>query len=117
MKSRPYYEVLRPHRLAPPAPKFPPHRTSAKLNFHPLHEVARQIRVKCPKTKILFVSEDRPLDVVREALSIGAQGYVVRSDGVELLTAVQAARGGRFFVSKSLAEYSLAAADLDLSSR
>jgi DNA-binding NarL/FixJ family response regulator len=80
-------------------------------------EAARQIRVQCPKAKILFVSEDRSLDVVREALNTGAQGYVVKSDGVELLAAVEAVRQGRFFVSKSLAEHPLGAADLDPSSR
>lgn len=80
-------------------------------------DAARQIRGKCPKSKILFVSEDRSLDVVREALSTGACGYVVKSDGAELLVAVDAVRQGRFFVSKSLAKYSLVAAERDRSSR
>ena len=80
-------------------------------------EAARQIRSKCPKSKILFVSEDRSLDVVREALSTGAGGYIVKSDGAELLVAVEAVCQGRFFVSKSLANYSLSAAELDPSSR
>jgi len=73
----------------------------------------RQIRSKCPKSKMLFVSEDRSLDVVREALSTGVQGYVVKSDGAELLAAVDAVCQGRFFVNKSLAKNSLVAADLD----
>jgi DNA-binding NarL/FixJ family response regulator len=76
-------------------------------------EAARQIRSECPKSKILFVSEDRSLDIVREALSTGARGYVVKSDGSELLAAVDAVRQGHFFVSKSLAKYSLISADLD----
>ena len=76
-------------------------------------DAARQIRSKCPNSKILFVSEDRSLDIVREALSTGAQGYVVKSDGSELLAAIDAVRQGRFFVSKSLAKYSLVAAELD----
>jgi len=76
-------------------------------------DAARQIRSKCPKSKILFVSEDRSLDIVREALSTGARGYVVKSDGSELLAAVEAVRQGRFFVSKSLAKYSLVAAEVD----
>lgn len=80
-------------------------------------EAARQIRGKCPSSKILFVSEDRSLDVIREALSTGAWGYVVKSDGAELLVAVEAVRHGRFFVSKSLAKYSLVAADLGPDSR
>lgn len=79
-------------------------------------EAARQIRGKCPKSKILFVSEDRSLDVVGEALRTGAQGYVVKSDGIELLAAVEAVRQGRFFVSKSLARCSLISAYFDRSS-
>jgi DNA-binding NarL/FixJ family response regulator len=80
-------------------------------------DAARQIHSKCPKSKILFVSEDQSLDVVREALSTGARGYVVKSDGSELLAAVDAVRQGRFFVSKSLAKYSLVSTDLDPSAR
>jgi DNA-binding NarL/FixJ family response regulator len=76
-------------------------------------DAARQIRSKCPKSKMLFVSENRSLDIVREALSTGARGYVVKSDGSELLAAVDAVRQGRFFVSKSLAKYSLVSTDLD----
>lgn len=80
-------------------------------------EAARHIRSKCPKSIILFVSEDRSLEVVREALSTGARGYVVKSDGIQLLAAVDAVRQGRFFVSKSLSNYSLVAADPDPNSR
>ncbi|PYX69565.1 MAG: DNA-binding response regulator, partial [Acidobacteria bacterium] len=80
-------------------------------------EAARQIRRRCPESKILFVSGERSLDIIREALSAGARGYVVKSDGTELLVAVEAVRHGRFFVSKSLAKYSFVASDLDPNSR
>ena len=100
--------VLRAHELQPDL-------ILLDISLPKMHgiEAARQIRSKCPKSKILFVSEDRSLDVVKEALSTGAWGYVVKSDGTELLVAVEAVRQGRFFVSKSLAKYSLVAADLD----
>lgn len=80
-------------------------------------EAAQQIRTNCPESKILFVSANRSLDVIRAALSIGARGYLVKSDGTESLGAVEAVRHGRFFISKSLAKYSFIATDLDPNSR
>ena len=38
---------------------------------------ARQIREISPASKILFVSENRSAEIVREALSTGASGYIV----------------------------------------
>ena len=67
-------------------------------------EVARRIREVSPKSKILFVSENRSWDIVAEALRTGAGGYVVKSDAAgELLPAVNAVLGGMRFVSASLA--------------
>jgi DNA-binding NarL/FixJ family response regulator len=67
-------------------------------------EAARRIRELSPKSKILYVSEDRSLDFVEEALRTGAAGYVVKSDaGSELLSAVDAVLLGKRFVSASLA--------------
>jgi len=67
-------------------------------------EAARRIRELSPKSKILFVSENRSWDIVEEALRTGAEGYVVKSDAAgELLPAVNAALGGKRFVSASLA--------------
>jgi len=74
-------------------------------------EAARQIRRNFPESKIRFVSEDRSLDVIREALRTGARGYLVKSDGAELLAAVEAVRLGHFFVSRSLAKYPFVATD------
>ena len=71
-------------------------------------EVARRIREVSPKSTILFVSENRSLDVVEKALSTGACGYVVKSDaGSELLSAIRAVLEGRSFVSASLADREL----------
>jgi DNA-binding NarL/FixJ family response regulator len=41
-------------------------------------EVARQIRKLSPKTKILFVTQESSADVITEALSLGAMGYVIK---------------------------------------
>jgi len=67
-------------------------------------EVARQIRKLSPESKILFVSQESSADVVQEALSTGARGYVVKSDvGRELLTAVDTVLRGEYFIDKSFA--------------
>jgi DNA-binding NarL/FixJ family response regulator len=66
-------------------------------------EAARRIREVTPASKILFVSENRSLAIVENALSTGAGGYVVKSDaGSELLPAVEAVLQGKRFVSASL---------------
>jgi len=71
-------------------------------------EAARQIRKLAPNSKIVFLSQESSADVVREALSFGAMGYVVKADaGNELLAAVEAVRQGRQFVSSALAAHSL----------
>ena len=71
-------------------------------------EAARQIRKHCPASKILFVSENRSVDVVKEALSTGAGGYVVKSDAAgELLLAIKAILDGKLFISTSLADHGL----------
>lgn len=67
-------------------------------------EAARRIREVSPRSRILFVSGNRSSDVVREALSTGASGYVVKSDaGRDLLPAVRAVLAGKRFVNASLA--------------
>jgi DNA-binding NarL/FixJ family response regulator len=69
-------------------------------------EAARQIRQLSPSSKIVFLSQNHDLDVVRAALSTGALGYVhkrdVRSD---LLPAIEVVLQGRQFVSSSIKGY------------
>jgi DNA-binding NarL/FixJ family response regulator len=67
-------------------------------------EVARQIRKLSPQTKILFVTQESSADVIKEALSLGAMGYVIKTHaGSELLVAMEALREGTQFVSSGLA--------------
>ena len=69
-------------------------------------QAARRIHQHAPKTKILFVSENRSYDIVEEALRTGAGGYVVKSDaGRELLPAVKAVLQGKQFVGASLTSH------------
>jgi DNA-binding NarL/FixJ family response regulator len=66
-------------------------------------EAARRIREHSPKSKVLFFSENRSWDIVEEALSTGAVGYVAKSDAArQLLAAVKAVLQDKHFVSSSL---------------
>jgi DNA-binding NarL/FixJ family response regulator len=63
-------------------------------------KAARQIRRLSPESKIIFVSQESSADVVEEALSTGAWGYVVKAKaGSQLLAAVDAVISGKRFVS------------------
>jgi DNA-binding NarL/FixJ family response regulator len=67
---------------------------------------AQTIRKIAPKSKILFLSQESSLDVVREALRIGS-GFVVKIDaGKELLPAIKSVILDRQFLSGSLEGHS-----------
>jgi DNA-binding NarL/FixJ family response regulator len=67
-------------------------------------EAARQIRRLAPKSKILFLTQESSDDVVHEAFSLGARGYVVKIQaGNELLATVETVLRGEQFVSEGLA--------------
>ena len=69
-------------------------------------EAARQIRQRSPSSKIIFLSQNSDLDVVRAAVGTGALGYVLKTDvGRELLPAVEAVLGGKQFFSSSIRDY------------
>lgn len=66
-------------------------------------EAARRILKLCPECKILFVTQESSADVVQEALSVGALGYVVKVNaGKELVAAVEAVRQGNKFLGRGL---------------
>jgi DNA-binding NarL/FixJ family response regulator len=63
---------------------------------------ARRICTLVPNCKILFLSQESSVDVVREALGIGA-GFVVKTDAAsELLPAIKSVTLGRRFLSSRL---------------
>jgi len=64
-------------------------------------EAARQIVLADPSARILILTAHESQQLVREVLSAGAQGYVLKSDaGRTLITALQALlEGGSFFTS------------------
>jgi DNA-binding NarL/FixJ family response regulator len=63
---------------------------------------ARQILTLVPNAKIIFVSQESSPDIAREALAIGAAGYLVKTDANQLLVAVDTVLDGRQFVSAAL---------------
>jgi DNA-binding NarL/FixJ family response regulator len=66
-------------------------------------EAARRIQQLSPSSKIIFLSQNNNLDIVRAALSTGACGYVRKTDVKrELLPAMDAVLRGKQFVSSSL---------------
>jgi DNA-binding NarL/FixJ family response regulator len=66
-------------------------------------EAARQIRQLSPNSKIVFLSMDNSLDVVKVGLSTGAQGYVHKAHAQsDLLAAIDAVLQGKQFVSSAL---------------
>ena len=73
-------------------------------------DAARQIRELGSKPKIIFLTQESSPDIMQEALSLGAEGYVVKAcAATELLPAVEAVLHGREFVSASLAGHGLVA--------
>ncbi len=69
-------------------------------------EVARQVCNLCPRSRILFVSQENSGEVVHGALATGAKGYVHKIDaGKELLISVNTILRGEQFVSSSLSGF------------
>jgi DNA-binding NarL/FixJ family response regulator len=63
-------------------------------------EVARQMRSLVPESKIIFLTQESSSDVVQEALSLGARGYVTKNMvRADLFAAVETVLSGMTFVS------------------
>jgi DNA-binding NarL/FixJ family response regulator len=66
-------------------------------------QVARRLRDLVPGTKILFLSVESSLDVVREALNVGGVGYIYKIYvASELLPAIEMVLRGKQFLSSHL---------------
>ena len=76
------------------------------INLPEMHgfDVARQIRRLAPRARFLFMSQESSPDFVRQALSLGAHGYIQKvSAATDLLPAIDAVLSGQRFVSRSVA--------------
>lgn len=66
-------------------------------------EAARVIRQQLPETKIIFLTMHADLSYLRDALALGASGYLLKhAAGRELMVAVRDVVMGRIFVSPEL---------------
>jgi DNA-binding NarL/FixJ family response regulator len=75
-------------------------------------EAAQRIRKRCPHSKILVISADSSMDVVRGALATGASGYLVKSNaGRELLNAIDAVLRGEEFLGSRRAKQDFSSRD------
>ena len=64
---------------------------------------ADRIQHVVPGAKILYLSQEHDIDIVRTALSNGAKGYLLKAAAEsELLPAIEAVLGGEKFVSRCL---------------
>lgn len=66
-------------------------------------EAARKILHGNPQSRILFLTQESSSDVVSEAFSLGARGYIVKMDArKDMLLGIDAVMRGEKFVSASL---------------
>ena len=63
----------------------------------------RRIRKLCPRSRIIFISQQSSVDFVQEALDLGALAYILKSKlATDLKPAIDAVLDGKRFVSKTL---------------
>lgn len=66
-------------------------------------EAAQQIWKTAREAKIIFVTQESSVEVIREAIRLGASGYVLKSHAAsDLLLAVETVTRGKKFSSKGL---------------
>ena len=75
-------------------------------------EVARRVRELVPNSKIIFLSQEKTAILIKEAIGLGAWGYVFKSHAEgDLLPAIDAALSGRRYVSGDPERLDVALAD------
>ena len=66
-------------------------------------EAARRIKRELPETKILFLTMHSDRSYLRDAMKLGASGYILkRAAGSDLVTAVRAVLRGKTYVAPEL---------------
>lgn len=71
-------------------------------------EAARKIRELCEQAKIIFLTQESSPEVVDKAFSLGALGYVVKTNaGSEVFAAIEAVTKGERFLSRGLESLNL----------
>jgi len=76
-------------------------------------EAGRRIRKLSPNSKIIFLSQDDSPEIVQGALSMGAAGYILKSDATEIPLAIAAILQDEVFISQRVkAHFSPARCDI-----
>ena len=71
-------------------------------------EATRQIVDQLPRAQVLILSAHESENLVRQMLTSGARGYVLKSDiGEDLIAAVEALSRGRLYFTSRVSEYVL----------
>lgn len=66
-------------------------------------EATRQILAAAPHVRVLLLSAHNDVEYLRRIAEIGAAGYILKSQPLEILAgAIRSARAGRFFVGPDL---------------
>ena len=65
-------------------------------------ELVSAIHQSYPDLRCIMLSGHHELDYVRRALAVGAQGYVLKENPLDLVEAVRAVRSGATFLSAEL---------------
>jgi len=66
-------------------------------------EAARRVLEFDPSTKIVFLTQETDTDVLREALRLGASGYLLKQEAqADLLPALAAVLQGKRFVGRGI---------------
>jgi len=68
-------------------------------------EVAREIKKTSPHIKVLILTMHNKIEYLQHALSVGAEGYVLKQDaGTELFVAINSLRSGEIYISPSFSQ-------------
>ena len=82
--------------------RLKPNMIILDISMPQLHgiQTARQIKMKYPAMKILIMTMHREREYLYEAISAGAEGYLLKEDAEkELFSAIETLRGGKGFIS------------------
>jgi len=65
-------------------------------------EATREIKITSPNIKVLILTMHNKIEYLQHALSVGAEGYVLKQDaGTELFLAINSLRSGEIYISPS----------------
>jgi DNA-binding NarL/FixJ family response regulator len=68
-------------------------------------EAIHEIKARCPDVKILVLTMHKESEYLRQAISAGADGYLLKEDAdVELFSAIEKIRKGKIYITQKLSE-------------